>query len=180
MHCRAARQLVVLFAVAGGVACGQPINLSTAIEVTDVLGGYYDAGVEPFDYRDGRGAVSVNRIKPSLTFRLRNTTAEAISSVQVMASFWKAGEDGEADSSLVPAISGGSSLGPGDKTEPITIRSNIAFNVEGPRASLFTDRRFVEITVKLFGKRGGSLYRLGEYKLDQVILPHAGRTASRP
>ncbi len=171
---RAAGLLIVLAAVP---ACSS-IDLSQALEVTDVLSGYYDDGVQPYDYGDGRGPVPVNQIRASLTFRLHNTTSEPISSVQLLSTFWKAGEDGDADSVLITAI-GSDGLAAGAKTDPITVRSNVKYNVEGARASLFADPRFVEIRIKLFGKRSGRLYQLGEYPLDRVILPHAGRESPR-
>jgi hypothetical protein len=96
-----------------------------------------------------------------------------------MASFWKAGDDGEWDSVLINAISS-DPLAPGEKSAPFTLRPGTAFNVEGARVSLFADHRFVDVTVRLFAKRGGTLYRLGEHKLDRVILPHVGSGAARP
>jgi hypothetical protein len=159
---RALRRAGILIVVAAAAACSS-VDLSEALKVVDVLGGYYDAGVQPYDFRDTRGPVPVNQIKPSLTFRLENTSDEPISSIQILASFWKAGVEGEADSVLINALT--DPLEPGEKS--------------GPRTSLFSDDRFVEMSVRLFAKRSGRLYRLGEYTLDRVILPHAGREAPR-
>jgi hypothetical protein len=174
---RAFRAVGLVIVLAALPACSS-IDLSQALQVTDVLGGYYDNGVHPFDYQDGRGPVSVNQIKASLTFRLRNTSSESISSIQLLATFWKPNADGDADSVLITAV-GSDGLAPGATTDQLTIRSNINYNVEGARASLFTDPRFVEMSVKLFAKRSGGLYKLGEFPLDRVILPHAGREAPR-
>lgn len=174
---RALRAVGVVLVLAVSPAC-RTIDLSQALEVTDVLGGYYDDGVQPYDFGNGRGPVPVNQIRASLTFRLHNTTSESISSIQILATFWKAGEDGDADSVLITAV-GPDGLAAGGRTDPITVRSNVKYNVEGARASLFTDPRFVEMSIKLFAKRSGRLYKLGEYPLDRVILPHAGREAPR-
>jgi hypothetical protein len=174
---RALRRAGILVVVAAAASCGS-VDLSQALKVVDTFGGYYDAGVQSYDFKDTRGPVPVNQIKPSLTFRLENTSDQPISSIQILASFWKAGVEGEADSVLVNAITG-DALDPGEKSEPLTVRTNINYNVEGPRTSLFSDERFVEMSVRLFAKRSGRLYRLGEYTLDRVILPHAGREAPR-
>jgi len=68
----------------------------------------------------------------------------------------------------------------GQKTATITLKPNVAYNVEGARASVFQHYLYKPVTVKLFAKRSGSLYRLGDYKIDQVVLPAApGRGASQ-
>jgi hypothetical protein len=183
MHCRAIRCLAFALplaaAVAASAACAPPVDLTKALEVTDVLVGYYDDGVQQTNMNDGRGPIPANKLRPSITFRLRNLSDRPLTSVQVMGSFWHVGADGEWDSILVNAISG-DALPAGGTSAPITIRPNVAYNVEGPRATLFTDHRFQDTVAKLFAKRAGGLYRLGEYPIDRVILPHAGRPAPRP
>lgn len=180
MPFRAIRRLAVASAVASVMAgCSPAVDLSKGLEVTDVLTGFYDDGVKQKDLGDGRGLVPANVLRPSMTFRLKNVTDRELTSIQLMGSFWKAGEDGEWSSVNVYAVST-EGLPPGGSTAPITVKSDTAFNVEGARASLFSDHRFVDITLRLFAKRGGGLYRLGEYKIDRVILPTAGRGAARP
>ena len=179
MPLRALSRLGLALVVLATAACGPPIDLTKALEVTDILTGFYDDGVQTKSLGDGAPPRPVNVLKPSITFKLKNISAQSLTSVQLMASFWKAGDDGEWDSVMATAIST-HALPAGDSTPPITLRSNTAFNVEAARASLFTDYRYKDIVIKLFGKRGGTLYRFGEYKVDRVILPHAGRGASRP
>ena len=178
MPLRALSRLGLALVVLATAACGPPIDLTKALEVTDVLTGYYDDGVQTKSMGDGAPPRPVNVLRPSITFKLKNVSAQSLTSVQLMASFWKAGGDGEWDSVMATAIST-QALPAGESTPSITLRSNTAFNLEGARAGLFEHSLFLDVTIKLFGKRGGQLYRLGEYKLDRVILPHAGREASR-
>jgi len=178
MPLRALSRLGLALVVLATAACGPPIDLTKALEVTDVLTGFYDDGVQTKSLGDGGPPRPANVLKPSITFKLKNISAKPLTSVQLMASFWQADGDGEWDSIMATAIST-HALPPGESTPPIMLRSNTSFNVEGARASLFADYRYKEITIKLFGKRGGQLYRFGEYKVDRVILPHAGREASR-
>ena len=175
---RALSRLGLALAVLAIAGCGPPIDLTKALEVTDVLTGFYDDGVQTRNLQDGGPPRPANVIKPSITFKLKNISAQPLTSVQLMASFWQAGDDGEWDSIMATGIST-QALPAGESTPAITLRSNTSFNVEGARASLFGDYRYKDIVIKLFGKRGGQLYRLGEYKVDRVILPHAGREASR-
>jgi hypothetical protein len=125
--------------------------------------------------------VAANKLKPSITFTLRNTGTEALTSIEIMASFWQQGSDGEWDSILTYAVSGTQELPGGQKSATITLKPNVAYNVEGARVSLFTHYLYKPVTVKLFAKRSGNLYRLGEYKIAEVVLPAAaGRGASQP
>jgi hypothetical protein len=181
MHQRARVRLGLTLGLAAlGFAACSSVDLSKALEVTDVVTGYADEGVHQVDMQDGRGPVAANKLKASITFAFRNTTTEALTSIEVMASFWQAGGDGEWDSMQTYAVSGTQQLAAGQKTAAITLKPNVAYNVEGARTSLFTDHRYKDVTVKLFAKRSGSLYRLGEFKIDQVVLPAAaGRGASQ-
>jgi hypothetical protein len=62
--------LVVALTVTG---CGPQVDLKTSLQVADVLGGYYDAGVV-----DGR-----NKIVPSITFTLQKNTTASIHPLQL-------------------------------------------------------------------------------------------------
>jgi hypothetical protein len=141
-------------------ACGPSVDLSKALEVTDVLSGYYDAGV-----KDGW-----NYLKPSISFRLHNKTGEKIGPVQMTIAFWKDGDDGEWDSVVIQAIRAGG-LEANASTESILARSNIGYRLEGARADFFNHSQFRDVTAKLFAGQAGKLYRLGEFKLDRVIIP---------
>ena len=151
---------VALFLIATA-ACGPGVDLSKALEVTDVFSGYYDNGI-----RDGK-----SHMVPSVTFKLRNTTDKSIGPVQLSISFWPVGADGEKDSVLVQGI-GSAGLAPGASTEPLLARSTVGFTVEGARADMFSNSNYVDWTAKVFASQAGSIYRLGEYKIDRGILPH--------
>jgi hypothetical protein len=151
----------VALCLAGSAACGPDVDLSKGLAVTGVVTGYYDAGL-----KDGW-----NYLKPSITFRLQNVTEEEIGPVQVTASFWRDGDDGEWDSIVLQGIRA-EGLAPGASTEPLTVRANIGYRLEGARADFFQHGLFQAVTAKLFGSRGGTIYRLGEYSLDKVIIPY--------
>ena len=109
MHQRARVRLgfTLGLAVAGlAFSACSAVDLSKALEVTDVVTGYADEGVHQVDMQDGRGPVAANKLKASITFAFRNTTTEALTSIEVMASFWQAGGDGEWDSMQTYAVSG--------------------------------------------------------------------------
>jgi hypothetical protein len=158
---RAALAAVVAVCVIGSAACGPNVDLSKGLEVTDVLTGYYDAGL-----KDGW-----NYLKPSITFRLRNTTEEEIGPVQLTVAFWRDGEEDEWDSTLMQAIRAGG-LPAGATTDSLLARApNVGYKLEGARADFFAHSIFRDVSARLFATRAGKFYPLGEFKLDRVIIP---------
>lgn len=159
---------LALLLAASGSACGpSDAELLKTVAVTEVLGGWYDFGV----------VTAGNKLVPSITFKLQNTGSRPLSNVQVMVSFWLAGADGETDSTQVRGI--GDAIAPGATTEPIQVNSSYGFTIAAPRAEAFTNALFKDATAKVFGKRGGKIVPLGEFKLERRIIPHA-RASSQP
>ena len=58
------RRLLIATAAVLLVACGQPVDLKTSLQVTDLVTGWYDAGIVD----------TKNKLVPSITFRLKNTS----------------------------------------------------------------------------------------------------------
>jgi hypothetical protein len=165
---------VVLFAavtswLVGAASCGPSVDLTKSLAVTDVFTGYYDAGI-----KDG-----MNYLKPSITFRLQNTGNVAFATVDLTVAFWVDGRDGEWDASLVTGI-GREALAPDAKTQAITVRPTVGYTMQDPRASLFTNSEFHDVTVKIFAKRAGDIVKIGEFRVDRRILPHVNAAGDRP
>ncbi len=142
-------------------ACGPSVDLSKALQVTDVLTGYYDAGL-----KDGW-----NYLKPSISFRLRNTGDQKIGPVQVTVAFWRDGEDGEWDSTVLQGVHA-EGLAAGATTDSLLARCNVGYKLEGARADFFSHSSFQSVTAKLFASQAGKIFPIGQFKLDQVIIPH--------
>lgn len=170
MSRRAAVLLAALLFLAGGTACTGNVNLNEALEIADVLTGWHDNGVT---------ADGWNHMLPSITFRVRNKSAQPLSSVEIDTAFWQDGADGENESVLVRAI-GGEPLAAGASTEPLTVRAPHGYRLEGARSDFFVNSRFKDFTIKLFGKRGGRIFRLGEYKVERRIIPQSQRAPDSP
>jgi hypothetical protein len=174
-------RLAALGGVAGLAAAMLPacasVDLRESLVVTDVLSGWYDNGI-----KDGKV-----HLVPSITFRLKNVGAEPVRSVEITAAFWQQGRDGEWDSVLLKAI-GGDGLEAGGSTDAITARLGVGYTLEGARADFFTHSQYLDVTAKLFAKRGGRIVGLGEFMLDRRIIPNArtdratgsGKDAGRP
>jgi hypothetical protein len=164
---RACAPLLVLL---GAAAAGcNTVDLSKTLQVVDTQSGYYDNGI-----KDGK-----NHLVPQITFRLKNISSEPINSVQLTVAFWAVGADGMTDEVLLQGISS-AELAPGASTEPLRARSPVGYTQEGARADLFMHSRFQDMTARVFAKRGGALFKMGEFKIDRVIIPTDPRSSSHP
>jgi hypothetical protein len=146
--------------LSGTSACGPRIDLATSLEVTEVFSCWYDYGV----------VGGLNKLVPSISFRLKNTGEHPIGRVQLTVSFWQNGADGENDSREVTGI-GPDEVPPGGVSEPILVRSENGYTIEQPRAELFTHSQFVDFTAKIFAKRSGKIVPIGEFVLERRIIP---------
>lgn len=142
-------------------ACTQ-VDLKTALEIQERTSGYYDAGVTD---------AGLNKLVPSVTFRIKNISSEPISSVDLMVFFWGVENEQprELDEVLLTAI-GSEPLAPGAMTEPIVVRSKQGFSIEQPRAELFNHGQFRDTTAKVFMKRSGKIVPFGEFTTDRRLL----------
>ena len=162
------RRFGLVLLLAGASGCGPPINLQEDLAVTEVFTGWYDNGI-----KDGR-----NHLVPSITFRLKNEGERAISSVQLLVDYWFDGEDGPANSVLVRGI-GTEAVEPGTATDPITVRFETGYTLEGARSDFFLHSTYRDVTIKMFAKRSGSIAPLGEFRVERRLIPHVP-SAPRP
>lgn len=152
--------------LAASVSCGGRVDLAKTLTVTEVFSGWYDFGVV-----DG-----LNKLVPSISFKLQNVGEAPINRVQLLISFWQQGADGENDSKEITGI-GSDEVAPGSSTDPILVRSAVGYTLEQPRAELFSHGMFKDFTVKVFAKKAGSIVPLGEYTIERRIIPQT--TSSR-
>lgn len=165
------RRLLPLALVFAGVAavvlptagCGSQVQLDKVVQIADSQSGYVDLGLV-----NGK-----TRLVPSATVRVKNIGTEAIPGFQLSASFWRIGEDGQKDELMLPTLVA-KDLAPGAVSDPISIRANFGYTLEGARADFFTHSQFVDFTIKVFGKINGRIYRVGEVKVDRKILTKDG------
>ncbi len=143
------------------VSCGGPsVEITEAVEVTDVKTGWFDDGIQP----DGK-----NRLVPTVGFRLRNMTDESVSNVQLNAVFRQIGVTEEWGSSFMRAI-GSDGLEPGVADE-LVLRSNLGYTSTEPRTVMLTHSQFKDVHVQVFAKHGGAQWTLlGEWDVERLML----------
>lgn len=158
--------LVIASLIAFASACGPTFDIATGLSVTDMFSGWYDFGIEN----------GLNKLVPSVTFRVKNVATLPVNEVQLLVSFWPAGADGDVDSKEVSGI-GRESLGAGSTTDPILVRSAVGYTLEQPRSELFTHSQFKDFVAKIFAKRGGRIVPLGQFTIERRIIPHVDAPA---
>ena len=101
------RLLGALAALALSMGCGPSIDVPTALQVTQVSSGWFDAGLDPL----GR-----NKLVPTVSFRLENLTADRVQYLQLNAVFKRQNETEEWGNAFVRAV-GTEGLEAGQTTE---------------------------------------------------------------
>ncbi len=139
-HRRSATLFVLsLAALALGGCVSTPVDLPTALEVTDVSTGYFDAGIV-----DGK-----NKIVPTVALRLKNRSSEPIASVQMIAKFNVIGDPEELGSAPYVRAIGPEGLAPGRTGDVIVMKTNLGYTSEVPRASMFSHSMFKDVKVEI-------------------------------
>jgi len=150
--------------VLGAAACGPSIDLKQDLQVVDVTTGWFDAGI----VSGGK-----NKLVPSITFVLKNASDHKVNSVQLNLSFWRKGGDGEFDSAFLQTAINSTGLAPGAQSAPITLRGSVGYtgDVGLTRAEMLQHSAFVDVTARLFVKRGSSVWiQLGEFPIERRLL----------
>jgi hypothetical protein len=162
------RRLLVLLALAAA-GCGPQVDLKQALQVTDMHGGYYDAGVV-----DGR-----NKIVPSITFTIHKNTSASIHPLQLTVYFRQLPLPG---ATPAPGTSGETDWEDvfiqnvdfkGDATEPLTVRPKVGYTGDPPqtRADMLKNSHFQDIRVHINAKHSSSQWvEIGVFDLPRELL----------
>jgi hypothetical protein len=158
---------VVLAVLATG--CSRPVDLKQALQLTDLSGGYRDAGIV-----DGK-----NKLIPSMTFRLKKSTDDSIRPLSLNVVFKK-----------LPLAGGAAAPGPpaeedwdetfvqnvpfdGNQTALLTIQPKAGYTGDPPqsRAEILKHSRFQDVRVHIFAKHSSSQWvEIGTFDLPRQVL----------
>ncbi len=158
---RAPAALLVIASAAGLAGCSPRIDVKQALEVTDVVTGWYDAGLV-----EGHK----NKLVPSVTFRIKNVSNETVTYVQFNAVFRVVGDVQELGSKLVRGI-GGDGLAPGQYAGPYTLQSDLGYTGEQPRVEMLQHGQFKDAQVEIFAKHGSDQWvKLSGVNITRQLL----------
>src|SRR3954467_876651 len=158
---RASVRLLLLLAIASTAACGPTVDLTKGLEVTIINSGWYDLGIV-----NGQ-----NKLVPTVTFTLRNTSDQKLVTLQINALFRRVTENTEWGSGFLTVV-GSQGLAPGATTDPITIKSQLGYTgSDQSRQEMLQNSHFVDAKVELFGKYASTQWvLLGSYPITRQIL----------
>ena len=152
------RRIVVAAFVLALAGCTASADLKQALQVGDVVAGWYDAGVV-----DGK-----NKLVPSVTFRLRNVNETDINTAALTIVFKFLDDGQEQDSIFVQRVPFANK-----QTEPITVRSQTGFTGEPPqsRADMLKNSNFRDVEAIIFVRQSSNQWvELHRVCLERQLL----------
>jgi hypothetical protein len=159
---RAYRRLLVFLLLVVSAGCGPAVDLTKGLKINVVKTGWYDAGIV-----NGQ-----NKLVPSMTFTVTNTSDQKLRMLQVNSLFRRVSEPDEWGSALV-TVAGSDGLAAGATTGPLTIKSNLGYTgSDQTRQEMLRNTHFVDAKVELFAKYGSIQWvRVGDYPITRELLP---------
>jgi hypothetical protein len=156
-----ARLLLLLLIVGTASACGKPIDLTKGLVVEFVSTGWYDAGVV-----DGQ-----NKLVPSISFALKNVSAQTLSTLQVNAVFHRVSEpNDEWGTGFLTAV-GSAGLAPDASTPTLNIKSTLGYKGTDPRETMLHNSQFVDAKVVLLAKYGSAQWtKIGDFPISRQLI----------
>ena len=181
-----ARCVVVLACVVPLAGCATPLDVTTDLAVTNVTAGWFDVGEDEL----GR-----NKLVPTLSFELANTSDRNLGILQINGVFRRClvtytgqpkavsevspadpeagtchAEESEWGNAYVRVV-GSEGIEPGDAAGPFTIQSNLGYTGEQDREDMFQHRDFVDVKLELYIKhRADQWVKLDEVQIDRRLL----------
>ena len=152
--------LLIVAAASAAAACG-PSGTVQQLVFTHVMTGYHDEGVVNGE----------NKIVPQISFRLQNTGAEPVGTVQLNVHFRVDGADGNMDEVLTRAA-GSEGIAPQQSSGVIMVRSSVGYTSLQARADMLQNSQFRDVRVRVFAKSGSAQWaQIGELTVDRTLLP---------
>jgi hypothetical protein len=151
--------LLLLSLVSAG--CGPSVDLTKGLQVLDVSSGWLDAGIV-----DGQ-----NKLVPTISFKLKNTSDRKLTTLQVNALFRRVTEPREEWGSGFLTVAGREGLLAGQATPALTIKSQLGYKGTDPRDELLHNSQFVDAKVDLFAKYGSTQWtKIGEFQIGRRLI----------
>jgi hypothetical protein len=142
-------------------ACDRGVDPTTALEATDVITGWYDAGIV-----EG----NLNKLVPSISLKLHNKSGESVRSVQINAIFKRVNEAEMWGEHYGWAVQG-QPLPAGASTKDLVLRSGLGYTGQQPRLQMLQNKEFVDAKVEIFLKQGSRVWaKLAEFPIERQLL----------
>jgi len=142
-------------------ACGGPtVDLTKNLEILDVSSGWLDVGLV-----NGQ-----NKLVPSISFKLKNTSDQQLIVLQINALFKRLNEEEEWGTGF-KMVARPDGLAAGATSDTITVSSHLGYTGTEPRSVMLENSLFVDARVELFAKYGSIQWvRMGEYPITRLLI----------
>jgi hypothetical protein len=150
--------------LAAAASCSKPVDFKSTLEVTDVSGGWYDAGIV-----DGK-----NKLVPTVTFRIRKPADVRLRSLSLVVHFKRIvdpskaleGEE-EADEVFLQTVDFADST----QTALLPVRAPTGFTGEQARAEMLQHSQFKDFRARVFAKESSTKWvELLTFDIPRTIL----------
>ena len=149
---------LVAFVAAG---CGSALDVQSALQVTQVSSGWFDAGFDNL----GR-----NKLVPTISFRLENMTQSEVSYLQLLGKFRRQNEEEEWGNAFIRVV-GTEGLEAGQATDTMRLESERGYTGEQSRAEMLSHGDFVDVTIELFVKHRAEQWTyLDSVNVERILL----------
>jgi hypothetical protein len=162
---RAGRGVVVCLLSFLAISCGPTVDLKKALQVTELSGGWYDAGIV-----DGR-----NKLVPSMSFRIRKPADVQLRTVALNIIFKRVTPDKKSEEDLDEVFLQKVEFSEGDQTPLLTVRPHHGYTGDAPqtRAQILEHSQFLDARAVVFAKQSSTTWvDLVRYDVPRVLLPH--------
>jgi hypothetical protein len=142
-------------------ACAPAVDLTKGLQIEIVNTGWFDAGIV-----NGQA-----KLLPSISFKLKNVSAQTLPVLQVNALFRRVTEKDEWGSGYVTAA-GSEGLAPGATTRTLMLKSDRGYTgSDQTRQEMLQNGHFVDAKVELSSKYGSTQWvRLGDFPIARVLI----------
>jgi hypothetical protein len=137
-----ALHLALCCGIVAAAGCASAVDVPSALEVTQLSSGWFDAGLDSL----GR-----NKIVPSVSFRLENETAQELGYLQINAVFRRAGET-EGWGTKFVRVAGTEGIPAGEATPMLRLDSSRGYTGEQSQAEMLGHTDFVDVEMDLYIK----------------------------
>ncbi|HVD90631.1 MAG TPA: hypothetical protein VNC21_00060 [Vicinamibacterales bacterium] len=150
-------------------ACGRPVDLKQALQVTDLTAGYHDAGIT-----DGK-----NKLVPSITFQLKKSTNDSLRPLSVNVAFKKLPRAGVVVPPGSPAEEDWDEVYiqnvpfDGNQTAALTVTAKAGFTGDPglSRAEILKHSLFQDVRAHIFAKHSSSQWvEIGAFDIPRQVL----------
>jgi len=149
-----------LVAVLSTSCSGPTVDLTKGLQLQDVSTGWADVGIV-----DGQ-----NKLVPSLSFKLKNTSDQSLNVLQINVLFRRVSETEEWGSAFF-TVTGSDGLAPGATSQSLTASSQQGYKGTEPRADMLKNGSFVDAKATIMAKYAATEWqKLGDYPIARQLV----------